>query len=135
VLLVDGSDATGAAVGFVAELAARLGVGVTAVWAFEPLPEWVVETDPRSWGQQSELAVQRWVEPITNAGVNVQIVIDGDLNPVAAITRALDAHPGSASVIGTGDLSGVTGLRLARLPLQVVHHTAVPVILVPVQPA
>ena len=48
VLGVDGSDASAAAAAFVAEFAGGLGVGVTAVHAFERFIESVPDSDPRS---------------------------------------------------------------------------------------
>lgn len=56
---------------------------------------------------------------------------DQDIHPVAAIIRALDAHPGSVAVVGTRGLGGFTGLRLGRVPLQLVHRTGAAVIVVP----
>ncbi len=128
---VDGSPRSLAAIDVSAELAVRLEVGVTAVYAFEPLAEWVPETDPRSWHHQAEAYVRQWAAPIEKAGVTVDIDVDRDIHPVAAIARALDAHPGSAACVGTRGLGGFTDLRLGRVPLQLVHHTGAAVILVP----
>jgi nucleotide-binding universal stress UspA family protein len=131
VLGVDGSDGSGAAVAFVAEFACRLGVGVTAVHAFERLIDWVPDSDARSARHESEVAVRHWIAPIVRAGVDVELDIDRDIDPVPAIARALDVHAGSAGVVGTHRLSEVSGMRLGRLPLRLVHHTAMPVIVVP----
>ncbi len=131
---VDGSPASLAAVELGAELASRLEVGVTAVYAFDPLAEWVPETDPRSWRHQAEADIRQWAAPIEEAGVTLDVDVDRDIHPIAAIARALDAHPGSVACIGTRGLGGFTGLRLGRVPLQLVHHTGAAVILVPPAP-
>ena len=128
---VDGSPASLAAVDVSAELAARLEVGVTAVYAFDPLAEWVPETDPRSWHHQADADVRRWAAPVEKVGVTVDVDVDRDIHPVAAIGRALDAHPGSVACVGTRGLGGFSGLRLGRVPLQLVHHFGAAVILVP----
>jgi nucleotide-binding universal stress UspA family protein len=128
---VDGSPGSLAAVEFCAELAARIGVPVTAVYAFEPFAEWVPESDPSGWHQQARADVSSWAAPIENAGVTIDIDIDRDIHPVAAIARALDTHPGSVAVLGARGLGGFTGLRLGRVPLQLVHHTGAAVILAP----
>lgn len=128
---VDGSPGSRAAVDFCAELAARLSVPVTAVFAFDPLLEWVAESDSRSWRRRAESEVNTWIEPIEAAGVAVEIDVDRDTQPVAAITRAIEAHPGSVAVLGTRGLGGFSGIRLGRIPLQLVHHTTAAVILVP----
>jgi nucleotide-binding universal stress UspA family protein len=133
VLGIDGSDASHAAAAFVADLACGLGIGVTAVYAFDRPIDWVPDSDPHSLRHQSELAVRQWVAPIEHAGVDVEIDLDRDIDPVPAIARALDAHPGSVGVVGTGGLAPVTGTRLGRLPLRLVHHTGMPIIVVPTQ--
>ena len=132
---VDGSPGSLAAVEICADLAAGLGVPVTAVYAFDPLVEWVPENDPRSWHKRAEADVGSWAAPIEKAGVMLEIVVDRDIHPVAAIARALDAHPGSVAVLGARGLGGFTGLRLGRVPLQLVHHTGAAVILVPPAPS
>jgi nucleotide-binding universal stress UspA family protein len=128
---VDGSSGSLAAVEFSAELATRLGVSVTAVYAFDPLLEWVPEHDPKSWHHKAETDVRSWTAPIETAGVPLDFDIDRDTHPVGAIARALEAHPGSVAVLGTRGLGGFTGIRLGRVPLQLVHHTGAAVILVP----
>ncbi len=132
---VDGSPGSLAAIELCAELAARLEVPVTAVYAVEPLAEWVPETDPRSWHHQAEADVRQWAAPIERAGVAVDVDVDRDIHPVAAIARALDAHPGSVACVGTRGVGGFSGLRLGRVPLQLVHHTGAAVILVPPAPS
>ena len=108
---------------------------MTAVYALDPLAEWVRETDPRSWHRHAEADVRQWVAPIEKAGVTVDVDVDRDIHPVAAIARALDAHPGSVACVGTRGLGGFSGLRLGRVPLQLVHHTGAAVILVPPGPS
>jgi nucleotide-binding universal stress UspA family protein len=130
VLGIDGSDASAAAAAFVAELATGLGVGVTAVHAFDQPIDWVHDSDPNSLRHQTEFAVRQWVAPIEHAGVEVEIDLDREIDPVPAIARALEAHPGSVGVVGTGGLSAVTGMRLGRMPLRLVHHTGMPIIVV-----
>ena len=135
VLGVDGSPGSLAAVDFVADLAARLGVGATAVLAYEPFAEFVPETDERSWRHEAERAVGRWVAPLTAAGVAVDVDVDRDVHPGAAIERALKAHPGSVACVGARKLSDVTGLRVAHTPLEMLDHTGAAVILVPPKPS
>jgi nucleotide-binding universal stress UspA family protein len=130
---VDGSDGSLAALDFATTLAARLQVGITAVLAFEPFLEFVPETDPQSWRHVAERAVRRWVAGAEEAGVGVEIKVDRDVRPVAAIGRALDAHPGSVACVGMRRLSDVTGLRVGRIALQLLDRKASVVILVPAE--
>jgi nucleotide-binding universal stress UspA family protein len=95
------------------------------------MAEWVPKTDARSWHHQAEAEARRWAVPVEKAGVPLDVAIDRDIHPVAAIARALGDHPGSVAVVGTRGLGGFSGLRLGRVPLQLVHHTGAAVILVP----
>lgn len=131
VLGVDGSSGSHVAAEVGADLAACLGVGVTAVHAFEPLAIWVPANDADSWRRQAEADAETWARPVGEAGVDLKVDVDRDIHPAAAIARALDAQPGSAAVVGTRGLGGFTGMRLGRVPLQVVHHTGAAVVLVP----
>lgn len=128
---VDGSAGSLAAVDFVTELADRVGVGVTAVLAFEPFLEFVPETDPHSWRHEAERAVRRWVRPMERAGVPVDVDVDRDVRPVAAIVRALDAHPGAVACVGARRLSEITGLRLGSISLQLLDRKRSAVVMVP----
>jgi nucleotide-binding universal stress UspA family protein len=131
VLGCDGSEGSAAAVGLVAELAPALDVGVTAVHAYEPLVEWVPESDSRSWRHQIEERVNEWVAPLEDAGIEVAVDVDRDIHPVAALERAIQAKRSALAVVGTRGLGGFTGLRLGKVPLQLTHHTGAAVILVP----
>ena len=131
---VDGSVGSHAAVDVVTELASRLGVGVTAVLAFDPPVEFVPESDVHSWRHDAERAIHRWMAAAEKAGVDVEVDVDRDVHPAAAIARALDANPGSVACVGTGGLSDVTGLRLGRIPLQLVERARSAVIVVPARP-
>jgi len=128
---LDGSKGSAAAAKLTSELGHALAVDVTAVYAFDPLIEWVEENDPRSWHRYAARELEQWAAPIEAAGVHVDLDIDRDVHPVAAIARALEARPGSAAIVGTRGIGGFAGLRLGRVPLQLVHTTAAPVIMVP----
>jgi nucleotide-binding universal stress UspA family protein len=128
---VDGSRASLAAAELCAELGSRLDVAVTAVYALGPVAEWAPESDPRSWRRQAEANVRTWAAAVEKGGVALEVDVDRDIHPVAAIARALDTHPDAAAVVGTRGLGGFSGLRLGRVPLQLVHHTGAAIILVP----
>ena len=131
VLGCDGSEGSAAAINFVSELAPALGVGVTAVHAYEPLVEWVPEYDSRSWRSQVEERVRQWIAPLQEAGIDVEVDVDRDIHPVAALERAVQARKSALAVVGTRGLGGFSGLRLGKVPLQLTHHTGAAVLLVP----
>jgi len=128
---VDGSPGSLASARFCADLASALAVSVTAVHAQEPFAEWVPASDPDGWQRHAQTQVREWAAPIAAADVPVEVVVDRDIHPVAALTRALQARPGSIAVVGTRGQGGFAGLRLGRVPLQLLHHAGCPVVIVP----
>ncbi len=128
---VDGSKESAVAVQVCADLAGGLEVPATAVYAFEPFFEWVPYSDEESWHQRAEAEVRDWAAPVVDAGARLEVVVDRDIHPVAAIQRVLEEQPDAVAVVGTRGVGGFSGLRLGRTPLQLVHHTGHPVILVP----
>jgi len=129
---VDGSEGSVAALDWCAGLAGAAKVEVIAVYAFEPFAEWVLESDPHSWRQTAEDKMEtEWVVPLRAAGVSVRTRVIRDIHPVAALAAAADEEDAGLVVVGTRGLSGVVGLRLGRVPIQLVHHTQLPVVLVP----
>jgi nucleotide-binding universal stress UspA family protein len=128
---VDGSAGSAAAVAFCATLAPLLTATVVAVYADEPFVEWVSGSSARRWRQSAEGEVRRWVTPIEDNGVLVAVDIDRDIHPVAALCRAIEAEPDTLAVVGTRGLGGISGMRLGRVPIQLVHHTGAAVVMVP----
>jgi nucleotide-binding universal stress UspA family protein len=131
---VDGSAGSAAAVAFCATLAPLVAASVVAVFAFEPFVAWVPETDPRSWHRGAEASVRDWVAPIEAAGVHVEVDVDRDIHPVAALCRAIQAEPDTLAVVGARGVGGFSGLRLGRVPVQLVHHAGAAVVMVPTWP-
>jgi len=132
---VDGSAGSAAAVAFCATAAPLLGSTVVAVYAFEPFAEWVPENDPQSWRRSAEADVRRWVAPIEAVGVPVRLDVQRDIHPVGALRRAVSASPNTLAVVGARGLGGFTGMRLGRVPIQLVHHSDAVVVMVPTTPA
>ena len=135
VLGVDGSAGCTAAIDFCADLAAALGVSVTATLAYDPLLEWVPAHDRHGWRRHAENRVDEWVDPLRSAGVTVDVEVDRDIHPAATLARATAAHAGSIAVVGAHKLGGLTGLRRGRLPLQFLRQAVVPVVVVPAEHA
>jgi nucleotide-binding universal stress UspA family protein len=131
VLGVDGSAGSDAAVRWTAALAPAIGARVVAVHATEPFLEWLPESDRRGWRQKAAVEAGRWVNPIRHAGGEVQIVIARNVHPVAAVASVAREHDAGLAVVGTRGLGGFTGLRLGRVPIQLVHHLGRPVVMVP----
>jgi nucleotide-binding universal stress UspA family protein len=131
---VDGSAGSAAAVAFCATLAPLLAAPVVAVSAEEPFVEWISESVSSSGRRSAEAEVRRWVSPIEDNGVALAVELARDIHPIAALCRAIDAGPDTLAVVGTRGLGGISGMRLGRVPIQLVHHTGAAVVMVPPGP-
>jgi nucleotide-binding universal stress UspA family protein len=132
---VDGSETSAGAVRWSTDVARATRAEVVAVYVVEPLAEWVLESDPKSWRQAAEQRLDgEWLAPLHDAGVTVRPQIVEDIHPVAALTGVVHEEGAGMVVIGTRGIGGFLGLRLGRIPIQLVHHTQVPVVLVPPEP-
>lgn len=128
---VDGSEGSAAAVRWCANVASAAQAEVLAVYAFEPFLEWVPDYDPRSWRRRAEREMDDWVAPLRSAGVFVRTRIIKDIHPVAALATAIGEEAAGLAVVGARGLGGFSGLRLGRVPIQLVHHTQIPIVVVP----
>ncbi len=73
--------------------------------------------------------------PLRQAGVSVRTRIIDDTHPVAALAGVVEVEGARLAVVGTRGSGGFLGLRLGRVPIQMVHHTQMPVVLVPSPPS
>lgn len=128
---VDGSAGSDAALAWIAGTAPGTVRRVVALHAAEPFAEWVPESDRSGWRRHLAREVDVWVKPLRDAGLDVRIVIDRDIHPVAAIERAANANGAGLVVVGKRGIGGFGRLHLGRVPLQLVHHLGVPVVMVP----
>lgn len=131
---VEGSAGSTAAVAFCATLAPVLDATVTAVYAYDPLAEWVPEYDPRSWHRRAEANVRDWIVPIGRAGVTVTVNVERDIRPVGALCRAIVSQPDTLAVVGARARGGISGLRHGRVPISLVHQSDNAVVMVPEVP-
>ncbi len=128
---VDGSKGSAVAVAWCADVASVGGTDVLAVHAFEPFAEWVPESDQRGWRRTAGREMDEWVASLRAAGAAVRTRIIQDVHPVAALAVAAAEDAAGMIVVGTRGADGALGFRLGRVPLQLVHHSHLPVILVP----
>lgn len=132
---VDGSEGSTAASRWTADLASQTGAEVSAVFVFEPLSEWVPESDPRSWRLAAQQRLDtEWTAPLHTAELQIKTSIIEDFHPVAALTTAAEDAGAGLIVVGTSRISEAFGMRLGRVPLQLLHHARIPIVLVPPTP-
>ena len=126
---LDGSPPSFGALRWSAALASTLDLDLVAAWAWLP---GTVELDPAAAGALSEAAergldawcaaahpavtpelvmIQGDVARSPLALAAVEVVVDRDVHPAAAIARALLAHEGALAVVGARHVGGLAGLR------------------------
>jgi nucleotide-binding universal stress UspA family protein len=127
---VDGSDGSARAVAWCVELGRVLDAEVTAVYSERVLAEWVRHSDPRSWYRKARHDVDEWAAPLRDAGLRGRAIVE-EQDPVTGLTDAALGEGADLLVVGSHGRGGVTGLRLGSTALKVLHHGALPVVLVP----
>jgi nucleotide-binding universal stress UspA family protein len=132
VVAVDGSPGSAAAVRWCADVAVSFGSEVTAVCAFNPQARWGSNGDESDlWFKAAEAISSEWIAPLRSSGAAVLTRLIREKHPRAALEELASSEGAGLLVVGTRALSEVGGLRLDRLPLHLVHHTHLPVIVVP----
>ena len=69
--------------------------------------------------------------PIEDNGVAVAVDVEWDVPAVATLCRAIEAAPDTLAIVGTRSPGDISGLRLSRVPIQLVHDTGAAVVMVP----
>jgi nucleotide-binding universal stress UspA family protein len=127
---VDGSAGSAAAVAWCRNIAPRLATEVVAVYAELPLAEWVPHTDPTSWYQRASKQCQEWATPLRDSAIPSRAVVV-EHEPVTALTETGVREQAGLIVVGTRGRGGFPGLRLGSTALKVLHHSGLPVVIVP----
>lgn len=130
VIGIDGSTGSQAAVGWVASLA-PLEPRVAMVQVAEPYVEWTAADSPKNWRRDVEHELEKWAEPLTEAGLRVVPIAQRDIQPVDGLLGAATARHADLLVVGARGVGGFTGLRAGGVALKVLHRAGLPVVLVP----
>jgi nucleotide-binding universal stress UspA family protein len=131
VLGVDGSPESAGAVGWATMIASRLGAAVTAVYVEEPIAEWTLASSPKNWRRDAERHIEEWTEPLREAGIQVNLIVQADIHPADALLGVAGARHADLLVIGTRGLGGFLGLRAGGVALKMLHRARLPLVLVP----
>jgi NADH:ubiquinone oxidoreductase subunit F (NADH-binding)/nucleotide-binding universal stress UspA family protein len=131
-LSVDGAAGSQSALAWIAEVAPLAGVEVTIVSTFDPGLIRKPRAAARAWREAVEGALSReWAASLRAAGVTARTRVIEAGHPVPALAAIADEEGAGWIVIGTQGLSEAAGLRFGRIPVQLVHHTHLPVVLIP----
>lgn len=129
---IDGSEGSFAAVNWLADIGRSLQLSVTAVAVEEPIAEWTPSTSSKNWRRDVEKWIGEWTGPLSDAGVTVEAVAQRDLHPSAALLGTATSKQADLIVVGTRGLGGFSGLRAGGTALKLIHHSTLPIVLVPV---
>lgn len=128
---VDGSELSALAIGFAFRAAARRGVGVTAVRAWDvPMPVHASLLVPLDRIQEAErlLLAKSLVDPQREfPGVDLQIKL---VNDHAGHALVLESAGAELLVVGSRGLGGFRGMLLGSVSQAVIRHSSCPVAVV-----
>jgi nucleotide-binding universal stress UspA family protein len=127
---VDGSAPSLQAIEWCVDYASLLGAQVTVVFAERPFAEWGPRSDARSWYQRAQHSLQKWSAPLAATSVTFDTRII-EHEPGVALLEAANDGITDLLVVGTRGRGGFTDLLLGSTALKVLHHSDVPVVLVP----
>jgi nucleotide-binding universal stress UspA family protein len=127
---VDGSDGSARAVEWCRAVANTTKTEVLAVYADAALAESGTPTDPARAYQAALGDCEGWARPLVEAGIPTRTLVVDD-EPVTALTETGIRERADMVVVGTRGRGGFTGLRLGSTALKVLHHSGLPVVLVP----
>lgn len=127
---VDGSEGSARAVAWSREVAGALDAEVLAVHSEQPPAEWLPHSDPDSWYQWALERAEGWSAPLREAGVRTRTLVV-DHPAVTGLTETALHERADLLVVGARGAGGFPGLRLGSTALRVLHHTGIPVVLVP----
>ena len=129
---VDGSPGSAAAVSWCADIAAACEAEVVAVCVLESLSRWSTKREVERARAEACTALEgAWTAPLRAAGVTVRTQVTDSTHAVPALAEVAERSAAGMIVVGAQEFSEVLQLRHGRVPEQLVHHTHLPVILVP----
>ncbi len=128
---VDGSEASAAAVAWVADMAPALGADVIAVTIAEPIAEWTPAWSDHNWRRGAVRDLETWTTPIADTGVELQLAPVEHLFPADGLLGVATGRDADLLVVGTRGAGGFAGLRFGGVAMKVLHRATLPLVLVP----
>lgn len=128
---LDGSPGSAAAAKWAAALAAPLGSTVAAVHAWEPAVSRVAHESPEASRRAAVEACEQWASVFRDADIPTDLVAEEEGDPATCVARVVQDTDARLLVVGTRGAGGFHDLRLGSVALKLLHHGAVPVVLVP----
>jgi nucleotide-binding universal stress UspA family protein len=135
---VDGSEHSGAALGWAVRMAKGMDSEVVAVFAISlpirfdtgfmaAVPP--VESDPEWRAEMKKEFEEEWCKPLRDAGVRYRTVME-DGRPASVIAKVGDSMDADVIVVGRRGRGGVAELLLGSVSHELVLHSRRPILLV-----
>ena len=142
VVAVDGSDGSAEAIEWTARLASALQAEVVAVHALEPPViaggyAWLAGlSSPADWSEAwqawsdrvRETLEREWCEPLREAGLSYRAIVMGGSGELLSYLREAGAE---LVIVGRRGLGGFAELIIGSFSHKLVHHSPIPVLVVP----
>lgn len=122
---VDGSTANSVAVDQAQQLCTASHGDIHAVFAYDPMDD--TFGHPDGWHRHSD-EVRREVSKVTDAEIKLFMAAG---HPAHVLLEHAQRENAAAIIVGTRGRGGFLGLRIGRVPTQLVDHATCPVIVVP----
>ena len=131
---VDGSDDSARALAWAVGLARDTGAVIEAVQAWELTYAWIDSYVPdlERWAKEAAAAAGRSLDAVVNRTSHGGVVIERSIVEGPAAKVLLDAAArADVVVVGSRGRGGFRELLIGSVSQQVVHHSPVPVVVVP----
>ncbi len=135
---LDGSDGSTRALRWAIHTARGLGAEIVAVHvdsvpAYLPVPLGVTPpTSSTEWHEDLQRAfTQDWCAPLQNAGVGFRAIVEEATPAASALIQVAEREAADMIVVGSRGLGGFAELLLGSVGHQLVHHSPIPVVIVP----
>lgn len=129
VIGVDGSSRSAAAIAWCNEIGLTKGADVCAVLVNSSK----ASSSPQDAADEED-ELRRWTSSLTDTGATVRHIVRHSRHPVDGFLAAAVECNASLLVLGTRGGGGFLGLRIGGVALKVLHHTTLPLVLIPPRP-
>jgi nucleotide-binding universal stress UspA family protein len=128
---LDGSPASARAAEWLTPVARALGADVLAACSPWPVPEVFGNFTKGPWQEMERRLDDEWARPLRERIGPIGSTLVEARDPATGLVTLADEEPATTIVIGTRRLGGLRPLRLGGVTMGVLHHTHVPVVVVP----
>lgn len=129
VIGVDGSSKSAAAIAWCNEAGLTQGADIAAVLVDNSRSS---ASAHDTLDDENELA--EWTSSLTRAGASVRHIVRHSKHPADGFLAAAAECNASLLVLGTRGRGGFLGLRIGGVALKILHHTTLPLLLIPPRP-